>query len=475
MASSNDIKFYLGGASGLGGTVSGTQVISTTSNNLFPNATASERSAGVHQYKCIYMKNTGSDTMNDFFLWLASVDTTNRTLWQFGRDQAGKNGTAQTIANINTAPTSVTWRNVSEVPVEPITPQMKPNDLLPLWVHRQVIATTVGDHKFGVADDPAIFNFAFRIAAGGTGDTGGGGTGGGGGGTGGNPPPAIVNWRMIVIGDEGCETETDDVIALVQRLITEAGQQNTLLVSVGDHAYASPTCWTNRFTVLKNANPQLTFLSAYGNHEYSESGGVAPYKTFFNRSDTWFEASFQNAYLLFIDTNKSITSGTQSTFVNTALANIPAHPQYEWKIAVMHHPWFVIGSRNAANEFDQIETFHQDFNDSDIDLVLTGHNHNWQRTHQLTFNSGNPDSPTIADNTSPYTSGVGLIHVVSGTSGHDHGSGLYQLPSQPSFQAFQNRQYNGVWVADASSSGQTLTCYFKNTNDDVFDTFTYNK
>ena len=183
-----------------------------------------------------------------------------------------------------------------------------------------------------------------------------------------------------------------------------------------------------------------------------------------------------------MDTNIDISSGSTQynasvTSSTTSVKAVHNTSSLDWNIVVMHHPWFVDGSRNEANEFEQIEELHDVFVDNGVHMVITGHNHNWQRTHQIAFNAGDPlHAPTVIDSSSPYSaSAAGLIHVVTGTGGHDTSTGLYQLPSQPSFQAYQTRLYNGVWVIDASNNGQTLTCYFMNVDAQIFDSFVINQ
>lgn len=418
------------------------------------------------------------------FFWLSHRDLNHKTVFKFARGSSGRNGVEQTIANITSAPTGVTWREMSDIPFEPMISTFDAGDVYPIWVWRHVEATTTDNEAWIVKDDPCMFNGAFKIVSGGTGSPGQGpGTdpdGGTGGGGPGEPPPAVVDYRLVFVGDEGCENATEDVIALIQSLDPHG------VISVGDHAYESPQCWTTLFQAIKDdisdTSKNLSFFTgAYGNHEYEESGGIGPYKTFFNHTLTYFQLRTENMGITFMDTNIDISSG--STQYNASVTNSTSSVKavhdassLDWNLVVMHHPWFVDGSRNEANEFNQIQELHQVFNDNDVDLVITGHNHNWQRTNQLTYNAGDPlHAPTVVDSSSPYTSGAGLIHVVTGTGGHDTSTGLYQLPTQPSFQAYQTRLYNGVWIIDASNNGQTLTCYFMNTDSQIFDSFVYNK
>jgi predicted phosphodiesterase len=417
--------------------------------------------------------------MNDVFFWLAHRDLTNKTVYRFARGSSGRNGTEQTVASITTAPVDVTWREVSEIPFEPMISTFDAGDIYPIWIWAHTEALAYSDEAFSLKDDPIIFNGSFRIGIGGTptpgGGSGGGGSGGGGtggGGGGGNPSPTPADTRIVFVGDEGCENETEEVIALINALDPD------YLISVGDHAYESPNCWIDLFQDLRDRLGDK-FQGAYGNHEYEENGGIGPYKTFFSHTKTYFTTTFQNIRFFFFDTN--IDNDDSSTQFDTMMGDIESaagSSAIDWKIVVMHHPWWVDGSRNEADEFEQIETYHQVFNDNGIDLVVVGHNHNFQRTHQLGFNSDDPlQDPDILHNTSPYTGGAGqgLIHVVTGAGGHDTGTGLYQLPSQPAFQAYQSRLYNGVWVIDVSNSGETLTCYFMNTDQVKFDEFVINR
>jgi hypothetical protein len=286
---------------------------------------------------------------------------------------------------------------------------------------------------------------------------------GGSGGSGGNPPPTPTDYKIAFAGDWGCESATDDVISLIQ------DQDYDYVVGVGDNAYASSSCWTNRFSVLKP-----NFNSAYGNHEYEESGGITPYKTFFGHSLTYFTFQYQNIFFLVIDTNISLGSGSaQHNFITNELARVANDSTIKWKIAVMHHPWFGADSDHSYNDDNQVQAYHTLFVNNGVNFVVVGHNHNWQRTHQVAYNSSDPESPTVVDNTSPYSkTAAGLIHVVTGTGGHDSGSGLYALGSQPSFQAYQNRTHNGIWSIEASNNGNTLTCAFVSIDGDRFDEFT---
>ena len=262
---------------------------------------------------------------------------------------------------------------------------------------------------------------------------------------------------MAVAGDWGCGSTTNNVINLCK------GYDFTL--GVGDNAYASASCWTSAFATLKP-----NFNSAYGNHEYSESGGIAPYKTFFGHSLTYFSFNFQNVHILVLDSNINMDAGSaQHNFATADLNAVDGNSAIDWIFVSMHHPWFGSASSHSYNNGAKFKHSIRLFQTHKVAFVFTGHNHNWQLSKQVSYNAGSPTNPTVFDATSPFVkTASGLIHVVTGTGGHDSGSSLYSLGSLPSFGLYQNRTNNGIFEVVASNNGKTLTCAFVNTNNDRF-------
>jgi hypothetical protein len=373
---------------------------------------------------------------------------------------------AQIIPNLNTEPGSIAWRGAEAEPSNINFRKISAGGFFPIWLWYHVEPGAES-----ILNDSEIFSFKFNIPAGGTGSSGGGDpTGGGGGSGGGGNPPSSTNYKIAICGDWGCESETDDVISLIQ------DRDYDMLAGIGDNAYSSSDCWISRFNKIKS----IFKISAYGNHEYSESGGTSPYKTFFGDNKTYYTFKFQNILFLVIDDNDFEDSGapslsvggTQHNFIKNALTASLDDNTIDWRIALIHHPWFGSQSKHPFNEGDQVQRLHKLFQDNKVQFVVTGHNHNWQRTKQVVYNSGDPKSPTVVQSAGPYTATKkGIIHVVSGTGGHDSGSGLYGLSSQPGFQAYQNRTHNGIWEIVASNNEQTLTCKFVDIDGSTFDSF----
>lgn len=370
---------------------------------------------------------------------------------------------AQIIPDKFTEPKGVSWQDVAKKPTTPNFGKLKTNDLFAIWLWLHVDPGA----KYRI-DDKCSMQFSFKVAGGGTGSPGGGTGGGTGGGSGGNPPPTTnADYKIAIIGDEGCASETNDVIDVLK------DQNYDYVISVGDHAYEASKCWLDRFKFLRDAHK---FNSAYGNHEYSESGGTTPYKSFFGHNNTYFTFKFKNIFFLVADTNRDCDPGSpQHDFITAQLDAVKNDSSITWKIAVMHHPWFGTGAEHPANESNQVQAFHRLFQNNRVTLLFVGHNHNWQRSKMVAYNSSAPKEPKVVDSSSPFERDtIALIQVVSGTSGHDDADHLYNLPSSADFNGFQNKNHNGLYELIASNSGNTLTGRFRDTDNKTYDTIVIN-
>lgn len=115
---SGDIDFYLsGGASNsdikdsLGGARSTTtQITDASLHNLFDIVNSTEASAGDTEYRCFYVENAHETlTLQSPVIWMVTLPTGSDVTIEIGIGTSGVNGTEQTVADENTAPTSITW------------------------------------------------------------------------------------------------------------------------------------------------------------------------------------------------------------------------------------------------------------------------------------------------------------------------------------------------------------------------------
>lgn len=140
---SGDIDFFLSGGSGNtdpdashGGAISSTQA---TSNSLFDDVSASEALAGDTEYRCIYVKNSHATlTLLAAKIFIQSNTTGNRIAIALGGE--GKNGTAETVANENTAPVGEAFSQPTDYAGGLSLTDLAPGDTFPVWVRRTIPA-----------------------------------------------------------------------------------------------------------------------------------------------------------------------------------------------------------------------------------------------------------------------------------------------------------------------------------------------
>lgn len=148
-----DLKYYLSGGSGntdpnasLGGAISTTEVSGTSLNNIFDNVSGSESEAGDTEYRCIYLKNThGSLTLQTARTYFSDVTTDENAniAIAMGLGSSGDNGTEQTIANENTAPTSVTFSTPTDYAGGLSLGNLVNGHFYPVWLRRITTAGAV--------------------------------------------------------------------------------------------------------------------------------------------------------------------------------------------------------------------------------------------------------------------------------------------------------------------------------------------
>lgn len=108
-----DIKYRLSGgaanadpAASLGGAKSSVDM----GTDLFDDVGSSESSAGDTEYRCVYIHNAhGTLTMESAKIWIQTNTPSADTAVSVGLGTSAINGTEQTVANENTAPSGVSF------------------------------------------------------------------------------------------------------------------------------------------------------------------------------------------------------------------------------------------------------------------------------------------------------------------------------------------------------------------------------
>jgi calcineurin-like phosphoesterase family protein len=177
---------------------------------------------------------------------------------------------------------------------------------------------------------------------------------------------------ILAIGDFGVGGTTERNMGAAMRIF-ESTHPADVLVTLGDNDYTErPTVfhsnWVAAFGWRKAAG--VSVAGTLGNHDVRVLGGRYEFdelnmpRGFYNRPVGDVE---------FFILNSNNVNATQTTWLKNALSASAA----PWKIVVYHHPaWTCGGYRSNAAV---VRTWVPIFERYGVDLVVSGHDHNYQR------------------------------------------------------------------------------------------------
>lgn len=140
-----DIHYRLSGGSGntniaasLGGAKSNTQV---PAGGVFDDVQPSEASAGDIEYRCVYVHNAHATlTMQGTVFWIQTNTPSASTVVHIAAGGEGLNGTAESVANENTAPVGESFVLAPDQANGIVLGDIPPGQHYPVWIRRTVTA-----------------------------------------------------------------------------------------------------------------------------------------------------------------------------------------------------------------------------------------------------------------------------------------------------------------------------------------------
>lgn len=292
-------------------------------------------------------------------------------------------------------------------------------------------------------------------------------------------------------GDWGCNSNTDATATS----IFNKGTQVDLVFGLGDYSYQpTATCFINEMSETgNNIKPKMdgvtltggTGTMAIGNHEDDADEARATYASSFNFPSSGYYSfnigtSPNKVHFLVMTTEDTFSVGSaQHTFVTNDLASASADSNIKWIVVVFHKPLYSspneCGSSTCQGYPSFRSIYHPIFDQRDVDLVLVGHTHDYQRTFPITYGGSQNANPVKqSNNVNNYNDPAGVIHAIVGTGGVN----IHELDSQSSFTAYQQDSRFGFLQVDITKSGsnQVLTGkFFGNGLANAMDTFTITK
>jgi fibronectin type 3 domain-containing protein len=269
------------------------------------------------------------------------------------------------------------------------------------------------------------------------------------------PPTAgtAASTRIWVTGDQGTGDYNSEAVRDAYLAFISGSRAADLWLSLGDIAETNNTTSDSDYQAfLFDPYPMIlrntVFWPTLGNHDavttnYATQTG--PYYDIFtlpktgeaggtaSGSESYYSFDYANIHFISLDSAAPDVSAT-GTMMTWLKQDIAATTQ-EWIIAFWHHSPYSHGSHNSDEELEMTlmrENAVPILEGAGVDLVLTGHSHNYERSFLIGGHYGTSDTFTNAMK-------------VNGGSGRSYGSGAY-------VKALTRTPHGGaVYTVDGSS------------------------
>jgi hypothetical protein len=273
----------------------------------------------------------------------------------------------------------------------------------------------------------------------------------------------------IWLGDDAYENGTDaEFQSKVFTKYPDQFKSIPLFPSPGNHDYAQAG-YKSTSTLTTN----FPYFSIFSVPQNGESGGVA------SNTPKYYSYNYGNIHFISLDSYGALNNpgSPMYTWLNNDLA---ANTQ-RWTIAYFHHPPYTKGSHNSdtaaesvdirTNIIPLLESYH-------VDLVLSGHSHDNERSYLIKGHYGIASTFTAAMKVSAETNNFvktppynGTVYAVCGTAG-ETGSGTqagYPMPCM----FYNNVTYACSLVIDVN--GDNLSCKYLASTGAIVDQFNITK
>ena len=306
--------------------------------------------------------------------------------------------------------------------------------------------------------------------------------------------------KFWVTGDFGNGSATQ--LAVRNSFTTNTSGQNVNgWLWLGDNAYNNGTdaeYQSKVFDVYTSIFKSLPVFPAPGNHDYAQSGYQSsaamgtnfPYFSIFalpvtSGTEKYYSSNYGNVHFISLDSYGSYN--TVGSLMYNWLQNDLSSNTQQWTIVYFHHPPYSKGSHDSDTEIEMVNMRNNIvplLESFGVDLVLSGHSHNYERSFFLknqtgpetAFNSGiYPAGNVVQSGAGPYIktsrTGNGTVYIVCGVSGQANGTTTPGYPHNAMYKSISTS--NGSLILDIN--GNTLTCKYLNSTGVIDDQFSIQK
>jgi hypothetical protein len=248
---------------------------------------------------------------------------------------------------------------------------------------------------------------------------------------------------------------------------------------------------------IQGAASRIPWMTALGNHESEWANGPLGYASYQTRFDlpgngssvtgwrgNWYSFQVGSALFVALDANDphyandgsdnpdntkqalyihGYSHGAQAQWLERTLAAAHRDPGIDWIIVFFHQPIISSSSSGAGGDLGIRQAFLPAIDAYGVDLVLTGHDHDYERSYAVRgTDPGTALRPTVvSESLSTVDSSLGAVHMViggGGTSSHDDVYGKDTVGSNPVYggdpvaQVYLDTAADEVYKAVATGS-----------------------
>jgi len=460
----SDIKFRRS-LNNLGGAIQGTEISDLTKAALFPNVTKAEADSGEIRYAGFYFYNSNTTTTmkNPIAELLQDTSSTADELW-LAWDNAGVNGTMQTIPNSLTAPTNIgTWVNGnSKTTGAVLGTDLPPLGYAGLWV-KNIIKFNAGSFP----NDTSIIRLDLDNLPGEI-----------------DLPDEI---SFCIIGSSDCNST---LTTLAQKI---KNRNPNFIVACGNNNFGSDaTCFFNAFgdTWLKKMYPVIGVQENKSTTKYNQYKNKWP--ELFTNVWAYYSRDIANLHIIVMDTNHSWgTQSDQYDFITRDLDRTNSNIANDWILVFtndeFYFSWTQWEADNPLPVYTEIggqtksATYHQLFSDKHVHMVFSSISENLQLSYPLQRNNtdtGNPN-PTLASQAPHYQIAQGTKGFPDSVMFHDNGAGgkghqtfkdppsghVPSVSPAPFFAYANDSSYGYIYVKITNTPTKKMTLSFYDTSD----------
>lgn len=264
-------------------------------------------------------------------------------------------------------------------------------------------------------------------------------------------PSTRKPFTFTAYGDQGNSANAGKNVATLSRI------DPAFHLHAGDICYADssgggtvgdsfkPSVWDGFFQLTEPVSRSAPWMVTTGNHDleaYYSTNGYAGHVARFDFPGTGFDPTFApsvysfthgNVAVVAVDSNdhsyeiignQNYTRGRQAAWLDEQLRTFRADENIDF-IVCYHHYCAYSTTSNHASDGKVREVFSALYDKHNVDLVIQGHNHVYERTDAVRANQVTKELP-IGGTHNP---DEGVVYVTAGSGG----AGLYKFPAPDSY------------------------------------------